>query len=179
MTISAELWEQVRQRAHLACEYCGVTETDTGGQLSVDHFQPRAHGGPNQADNLLYCCFRCNQYKADYWPTQPNDPALWNPRQEPITTHLLTLADGTLYPITTPGAFTLQRLRLNRPPLVAYRHRQQSQAEVLRLLTRYRDVVSLLERLHQQQAALLEEHRALLEEQRALLKLLLRSKEDS
>ena len=86
---------------------------------------------------------------------------------------MLALADGTLHPITATGALTMKRLRLNRPPLVAYRRAKQSQAEELRLLTRYRDLVSLLESLEQQQAALLEEHHALLEEHRALLRLLL------
>ncbi len=32
--------ELVRQRAHFACEFCGVTETDVGGELTIDHFQP-------------------------------------------------------------------------------------------------------------------------------------------
>jgi hypothetical protein len=174
MTIPAGSWEQVRQRANFACEYCGVTESDTGGLLTVDHFRPRVHGGPDTPDNLLYCCHRCNLYKADYWPTLPSDPILWNPRHEPIEAHLLTLADGTLYPITATAAFTIKRLRLNRPPLVAYRLRQQSRAEELRLLARYRDLVIVLEQLQRQHAALLEEQRALLQEQRALLMLLLK-----
>ena len=54
--------EQVRQRAGLACEYCGVTETDTGGLLTIDHFQPTTQGGDDTLDNLLYCCPRCNLY---------------------------------------------------------------------------------------------------------------------
>ena len=130
-------------------------------------------GGPNDADNLLYCCFRCNLYKADHWPTQATDPLLWNPRQERLEAHLLTLADGTLHPITAIGVFTLRRLRLNRPPLVAYRRRQSTQAEERRLLSRYRDLLRLLEQLHEQQAALLEEQRTLLQEQRAWLRRLL------
>lgn len=177
MTISAKLWEQVRQRAGFACEYCGVTETDAGGLLTIDHFQPRACGGTDVLSNLLYCCTRCNLYKAAYWPARPDEPVLCNPCQEPMGRHLLTLADGTLYPITAPGAFTLRRLRLNRPQLVAYRLRKQSQIEEQRLLARYREVVQLLERLHQQQAALLEEHRVLLDEQRAVFRLLLKEEE--
>jgi hypothetical protein len=172
MSITAEARRAIRQGANAACEFCGVTETDTGGELTVDHFRPRTKGGSDELDNLLYCCHRCNQYKADYWPTQPDDPVLWHPRHDPIETHLLLLADGTLYPITATGAFTLKRLRLNRPPLVAYRLRQQSQTEEHRLLARYRDLVAVLEQLHQQQVALLEEQRALLEEQRTLLRLL-------
>ncbi len=177
MTIPVELRFQVRQRANFACEFCGVTETDAGGELTVDHFQPQARGGADHLDNLLYCCVRCNQYKADYWPAAQNDPVLWNPRQEPVSTHFLTLANGTLFPITATGTFTLKRLRLNRPPLVAYRLRKYHQAEEQRLLTRYRAAITLLEQLYQQQAALLEEQRALLEEQRTILNLLLRRTE--
>ena len=93
MTRAAELWEQARRRANFACEYCGVTETDVGGLLTVDHFQPQARGGADALGNLLYCCHRCNLYKADYWPTQPTDPVLWNPREESVGTHLLFLTD--------------------------------------------------------------------------------------
>lgn len=177
MTIPADLRLQIRQRANFACEFCGVTETNAGGELTVDHFQPQARGGADHIDNLVYCCVRCNQYKADYWPATPNDPALWNPRQEPVETHFLTLADGTLFHTTVTGAFTLKRLRLNRPPLATYRLRKHHQAEEQRLLARYRAVVTLLEQLHQQQAALLEEQRALLEEQRAILDFLVRRTE--
>lgn len=173
MTISAELRHRIRQHAQFACEYCGVTETDTGGELTVDHFQPQAKGGSDELENLVYCCVRCNQYKVDYWPNQPRDPQLWNPRTETATTHFLRLEDGTLYPLTPTGAFTIRRLRLNRPPLVAYRLRQQRQAEEQRLLIRYRELVELLEQVQRQHLAVLQEHRQLLEEQRKLLRALL------
>ena len=163
----------VRQRAHFACEFCGVTEIDTGGELTIDHFQPHTKGGTDAPENLLYCCHRCNQYKADYWPAQPEDPHLWHPQHDSIERHLLLLADGTLYPITAVGAFTLKRLRLNRPPLVAYRLRKQGEMAEHRVLSRYQDLVVVLEQLHQQQVALLEEQRRLLEEQRRLVQLLL------
>ncbi|KAM3092980.1 HNH endonuclease [Phormidesmis sp. 146-35] len=173
MTISSKIREQVRQRADFSCEYCGVAETDTGGELTIDHFHPRSKGGSDDLSNILYCCNRCNQYKADYYSASSNVPALWNPRQESVTTHLLMLADGQLYPITEIGRFTLERLRLNRSPLVAYRLQKQSQSERLRLLARLQEVLALLEQLRQQQAALLEEHQILLKEQRTILKLLL------
>jgi hypothetical protein len=88
--------------------------------------------------------------------------------------HLLLLADGTLYPITDVGAFTLKRLRLNRPPLIAYRLRKQDDRAEHRLLARYRELVVVLGLLHQQQVALLAEQQLLLEEQRRLIHLLLR-----
>ena len=177
MTITTEIREQVRQRANYACEFCGVTETDVGGELTVDHFQPRAKGGDDGLENLLYCCVRCNQYKLDYWPTRPGDPSLWNPRCEPASQHFLELDDGKLYPLTVTGAFTLKRLRLNRPPLVAYRLRKHQRAEEVRLLTRYRGLVQLLEQLNIRLSALMEEQRQLLEEQRELLRLLLSRRE--
>lgn len=173
MTISAETRDYVRRRANFACEYCGVTETDTGGELTLDHYQPQAKGGTDDLHNLLYCCMRCNQYKVDYWPTRANEPRLWNPRIESASTHFLRIEDGSLYPLTAIGRFTLQRLRLNRAPLVAYRRRQQLQADERRLLLRYRELVELLDRLQAQHLALLQEQQHLLEEQRNLLRMLL------
>ena len=150
-----------------------MTETDVGGQLTVDHFQPQTHGGANDQSNLLYCFHRWNSYKSDYWPLQANDQPLWNPRQSPAATHFLMQADGLLYPITATGEITLRRLRLNRSPLVDYRRRKQFHSEKQRLLKRYLELVHLAEQLHQQHAAFMEEHRALLEEQRTILKALL------
>ncbi len=98
---------------------------------------------------------------------------LWDPRREPAAQHFLELDDGTLHPLTATSAFTLRRLRLNRPPLVTHRLRKRQAAEELRLLTRYRDLVKLVEELLAQQAALMEEQRELLKEQRELLQLLI------
>jgi len=88
MTIKAAIRKQVRERAGFACEFCGISETDTGGQLTVDHFRPKAKGGDDSLDNLLYCCARCNQYKLDYWPSRPDDPPLWNPRPKNLLDRL-------------------------------------------------------------------------------------------
>jgi hypothetical protein len=176
MTINAEVREQVRRRALLACEYCGVTEADTGGPLTIDHFRPRASDGCDAFDNLLYCCNRCNEYKADYWPARAGDPALWNPRQEAADVHFLEIVDGTLFGITPTGVFTLRRLRLNRPALVAHRLRCRQAANEQQLLIRLRDVLESLERLQSQYAALLTEHRFLLREQGRLLQLMLDSR---
>jgi hypothetical protein len=176
MTLKPEIREQVRQRANFACEFCGVSETDVGSELTVDHFQPTTKGGYDQLDNLLYCCPRCNQYKLDYWPAQSTDPHLWHPRFELASRHFLELEDGTLHPLTATGIFTLRRLRLNRPPLVAHRLSKSQQADELRLLTRYRDLMRLIEELLVQQTKLMEEQRALLKEQRELLQLLIRKK---
>lgn len=120
----AEIREQVRIRANCACEFCGVKEIDIGNQLTIDHFQPKTKGGTDTLDNLIYCCMSCNQYKLNYWQEQPSDPILWNPRTEAFSEHFLQLEDGILHPLTATGQFTIKRLRLNRPPLVAYRLKQ-------------------------------------------------------
>jgi hypothetical protein len=172
MTITDDMREQVRRRANFACEFCGVTETDAGSELTIDHYHPRAKGGTNNLENLLYCCPRCNQYKLDYWPAQPDDPSLWDPRRESASQHFFEMDDGTLHPLTAVGAFTLKRLRLNRPPLVAYRLRKRQRAEEVRLLTRYREIVQLLEQLNTQLSDLMEEQRQLLGEEWELLRLL-------
>jgi hypothetical protein len=85
-----------------------------------------------------------------------------------MDTHLFTLTDGMLYPLTPTGTFTLKRLRLNRQPLVAYRLRAHYRTEEQRLLTRYRDLVTLLEQLHQQQLVLLKEQRTFTVRRRSL-----------
>jgi hypothetical protein len=177
MTVSREDVELVRVRAGLACEYCGVTEADSGGQLTVDHHRPQSQGGADQSDNLIYCCWRCNLYKAAYWPSGPAAPVLWNPREEPRECHLLLLADGRLHARTQTGEFTLRRLRLNRAALVTHRVRRLAQAAEQRLLERYRDLLTLLEQIQQRHAALLEDHLALLREQRDLIRLLTSSSE--
>jgi hypothetical protein len=42
MMIKAVVREQVRQRANFACEFCGISEIDAGGELTIDHFQPNS-----------------------------------------------------------------------------------------------------------------------------------------
>lgn len=170
MSLSDDLRDRVRVRSRFACEFCGVTETDVGGELTIDHFRPLSKGGAEELENLLYCCVRCNQYKADYWEAKPD---LWNPRQASSVEHFLLLSDGKLHPLTEVGAFTLRRLRLNRFPLVNHRRRQQTRTEENRLLAQYQTLVNLLTQIAEQQARLLEEQRALLEEQKFLLTLLL------
>ncbi len=56
MTLSPDIREKVRRRARFGCEFCGVTETDSGGELTTDHFRPRSKGGDDSPDNLIYCC---------------------------------------------------------------------------------------------------------------------------
>jgi len=175
MTISSDVRRDVRLRANFSCEFCSISEIDVGGELTVDHFQPLSKGGDDGTDNLIYCCPRCNQYKLDYCPASPEEPPLWNPRTEPPAAHFIELEDGTLHPLTGVGAFSIHRLRLNRPPLVAHRLRRIQSNEAERLLTRYHNLIETIDQLLDHQTQLLEEQRRLLDEQRLLLQLLLGS----
>jgi hypothetical protein len=56
--------EEVRERYGRCCGYCGVSETETGGELTIDHFRPVSASGDDSADNLVYACFRCNALTA-------------------------------------------------------------------------------------------------------------------
>ncbi len=176
MSIPEAVREQVRQRAGFACEYYGATETDTAGQLTLDHFRPRAKGGSDAPGNLVYCCHRCNEYKSDYWPQTPDAQALWNPRQEAAQNHFLELADGSLHALDATGELTLSRLRLNRPALIAHRLQQRQSREEQRLLTRLHDMVALFGQGQRQQTILLQEHRDLLQQQLRVMQALLNRK---
>jgi hypothetical protein len=172
MTIPLEIRRLVRERAVHCCEFCGVSEVDTGGTLTIDHFQPASKGGSDQLDNLLYSCMPCNLYKQNYWPRKQEDIPLWNPRLEPASNHFLLLDDGNLHPLTPVGTFTINRLRLNRSQLVQYRARKQKQAENLRLLHEYQSLTLLLQQVNQQYLTLIDEQANLLDLQRKLLTLL-------
>jgi hypothetical protein len=176
MTIDAVTREQVRSRANFACEFCGVSETDVGGELTIDHYQPQAKGGLDHPDNLIYACSRCNQYKLDYWPANTNAPQLWNPRCEQASQHFLQDEDGTLRALTQMGSFTIARLRLNRAPLVAHRLRKLQSEGLIRLLARHKAVLDAIELMLTQQTDMLNEQRNLLREQQELLRILRQSK---
>lgn len=53
----------LRMRTKGHCGYCGVYVPK--GETTRDHIVPRAKGGQTNAENLLMCCFECNQRKAD------------------------------------------------------------------------------------------------------------------
>ena len=47
--------QQVRERYGFRCGYCGVTEVDVGGELTVDHFRPVSAGGDNSEVKSCLC----------------------------------------------------------------------------------------------------------------------------
>lgn len=120
-----ERHQAVRERFAYRCGYCGVSEADTGGELTVDHHQPSSAGGDESDKNLVYCCSRCNLYKGDFWPTAADITRGWrilHPSEDDLTHHLrLSQRTAEIEPLTETGRFHIALLQLNRPALVAHR----------------------------------------------------------
>ena len=178
MSLSTDLREQARQRADCACEFCGISEIDVGGLLTIDHFHPRSKGGTETLDNLIYACIHCNQYKHDYWPHDDLAPRLWNPRELLISPHFVESEDGRLIAVTIVGDFTMRRLRLNREQLVHYRLRRREALNATRLLERSQELLKILVELNQQLSNVSLEQQELLQVQRDLIKILLKRLND-
>lgn len=101
--ISQETRQIVRQRANFSCEYCGVSEAEVGGALTIDHFKPQSKGGSDEIENLIYACSRCNLYKGDYFTETDSNQNLWNPRTESSEKHFILLSNGKVQALTETG----------------------------------------------------------------------------
>lgn len=120
-----EKHQAIRSRYSYRCGYCGVSETDAGGELTVDHYRPISCGGGEDDENLVYCCSRCNLYKGDFWPSEEgasHQKRVLHPKQDDFTGHLrFDERTGEVNALTETAAFHIGLLQLNRPALVAHR----------------------------------------------------------
>ena len=125
----ASVRETIRQSYNYHCGYCGVSETDLGAKMTIDHFLPRKYGGDDTVDNLVYSCHACNEFKGEYWGIEP-DLILLLPRVEVIGEHFQVNEDGMLQAITDRGANHIKVLQLNRVELIAHRLEEREISEV-------------------------------------------------
>jgi len=151
-----EIRRTVRANYQFRCGYCGVSEEDTGAELTIDHYRPQSRGGGDEQENLVYCCPKCNEHKGSYW--HKKDPPyirLLHPQRDDFRAHLREEDSGELASKTEEGSFLIQRLHLNRPALIAYRRKKraeiQLQNELRAALEREQ---SLLRRIEELDAAL-------------------------
>lgn len=118
----------MRERFSFSCGYCGVSETEVGGELTVDHFNPISAGGNDDDSNLIYACVRCNQYKGALQPEYTNrdlQQRLLHPLIDDLSVHLRVHSDlYLLEAITEAGKFQIRALQLNRPQLIALREKR-------------------------------------------------------
>jgi hypothetical protein len=120
MALIATEFRALRQLYDFRCGYCGVSETEAGAELTVDHFQPRSAQGGDSLANSVYCCHACNEFKGAYW-NPSSVRRILHPLNDSLAAHLEMLPDGLLRGLTETGAFHLQRLKLNRGALIAHR----------------------------------------------------------
>ncbi len=137
---------RARERFAQRCAYCGVHEDDAGATLTVDHHRPRACGGDDESDNLVYACARCNEHKGSYWHERdPPHVRLLHPGRDNLEAHLREDNDGRIAGVTPEGQFFVHRLQLNRPQLVAYRGALRARQKLREELTAAREQVRALE----------------------------------
>ena len=112
--------DELRARFEFRCGYCGVSETDAGALLTVDHFHPQSQHGADDASNWVLCCSACNSFKGAYWPATSASLPLLNPLTDDFPLHL-ELRDNLMVGLSPRGRNHIEVLHLNREPLVTHR----------------------------------------------------------
>lgn len=150
--------EALRARYDFRCGYCGIAEIDAGGELTVDHFQPRSREGAHSPENWVYACITCNDFKGDVWRPEL-EARILHPLRDELSRHLQEGEDGQLMALTPAGRYHIDRLQLNRPQLIRHRQRREQM----------RSLRERLARLEQENAGLLQRIRVVEEQVRELL----------
>ena len=98
--------------AHHRCGYCLLQEVVSGIPLTIEHLQPKAHGGSDEDENLWLSCRLCNERKGTLVQVVDPDTAELVPIFNPHTQHWG--ADGTMMIAkTASGRATIAALVLN------------------------------------------------------------------
>ncbi|MFB2919687.1 HNH endonuclease [Aerosakkonema funiforme] len=114
--ITKELKQLVTQRADCLCEYCSISEEDSGG-CQFDHIISIKHGGETTAENLAYSCLYCNLNKGTdlgsiIWRTGEL-VRFFNPRRDRWSEHF-RLEGATIQPLTEIGEVTERIFQFNQ-----------------------------------------------------------------
>ena len=112
----------VRERAADRCESCGLRQVHSPlAALQIEHIIPRAHGGPDDEENLWLGCPICNGHKSDKTHAPDAETgatvALFNPRTQQWSDHFRWAEDGIrIIGLTPTGRATVVALRLSDDP---------------------------------------------------------------
>jgi 5-methylcytosine-specific restriction endonuclease McrA len=83
-------------RDRSACQYCASKLP--AKELTMDHVVPRSRGGGSTWENLVTCCFPCNNRKADRTPAEAGMALARQPRQVGIhAKHRLLAGDSEIW----------------------------------------------------------------------------------
>lgn len=80
----------IMKRDGFTCQYCGADRN-----LTIDHVIPQSRGGKDTWENLVTCCYSCNNTKDDRTPEEWGVELLNRPRP-PFSRFLLTLNNCTV-----------------------------------------------------------------------------------
>ncbi len=82
-------------RDHHTCQFCGTVLGS--GELTLDHILPRSLGGKSTWENLVACCYPCNNVKGSRTPEQARMKLLRPPRPFNLHTnrHLMRMMART------------------------------------------------------------------------------------
>jgi 5-methylcytosine-specific restriction endonuclease McrA len=64
--------KSIMLRDRYTCQYCH--KTFESKRLTLDHVTPRSRGGLSTWENLVACCYPCNNRKADRTPAEAGMP---------------------------------------------------------------------------------------------------------
>jgi HNH endonuclease len=148
----------LRKRFGYRCGYCGVRERDAGAELTLDHYHPSSKGGIDEAENRVYCCHACNEFKADFWEPESLLRIL-HPLRDDLPSHMVENDDGTLRALSETGRFHIDRLHLNRSQLVEHRLERRLIAAARSAEARQLEEAAALEQEAEGKRASLEELR--------------------
>jgi len=70
-------------RDRYTCQFCA--RQFSSSELTLDHVLPRSRGGPTSWENLVACCYECNNRKGDRTPEEAGIQLERRPR--PFTLH--------------------------------------------------------------------------------------------
>lgn len=113
--INKELKQLVIKRANYLCEYCLISDEDSGGG-QCDHIISVKHGGETAAENLAYTCLYCNMNKGTDLGSISNKTGelvrFFNPRRDRWSDHF-RLQGAIIEPLTNIGEVTIRILQFN------------------------------------------------------------------
>lgn len=71
--------KNIMLRDRHSCQYCHQELAPKS--LTLDHVVPKSRGGASTWENLVACCYRCNNRKADRTPAEAGMPLSRKPAQ--------------------------------------------------------------------------------------------------
>ncbi len=77
--------KSIMARDNHQCQYC--LDNPAHEKLTLDHITPRAQGGMSTWENLVACCFKCNNLKGNRTPEEAGMPLTNRPMPFSIHTN--------------------------------------------------------------------------------------------